>query len=161
MRNAPAFAIYEDVGHCCPLAPEELAHDFLFFVVTKSVQAYDAQGGCVAYHISIDYLTTLLALEFLCIVFAVDAVLVELEIVTLGIGTESHRFRMGKFFFHSHPIVFFQLDLDEDDAFFFVEVKNLFGEFLADEKHDSNEWLAFIIQKGNVRSMPVDGEVGS
>ena len=160
MRYTSAFAIYQDV--CCrtTFAPEELADDFLFLVLTKTVETNDAQGGCVTHHVSIDYLAALLALELLCIIFAVDAVLIELEVVTFGIGTESYRFGMRQFFFHLHPVIFFQLDLDEDDSFLFVEVDGLLGEFPSDKQLDGKEWMTFIIQEGDVRSMSVDEEIG-
>ena len=75
-----------------------------------------------------------------------DAVLIELEIVTLGIATESHRIGVGEFFFHSHPIVFLQWNLKEDDSFLFVEMERFLREFLADENLDGKEWLSFGIE---------------
>ena len=51
-----------------------------------------------------------------------DAAVVELIVIAFGVGAEGNGIGSGEFFFHLHPIVFFQLYLNEDDAFFFVEV---------------------------------------
>ena len=55
---------------------------------------------------------------------------------------------------------FHVLDLDEDDSFLFVEVDGLLGEFPSDKQLDGKEWMTFIIQEGDVRSMSVDEEIG-
>ena len=112
---------------------EELAHDFLFLVVSQSVEADDAQGRCVTHHISVHHFAAFLALEFLGIIFPMDTILIELEVITFRIGAESHRLGLGEFFLHPHPIVFFDLNLYKDDPFFFVEMERLLREFLSDE----------------------------
>ena len=87
-----------------------------------------------------------------------DTVLVELEVVTLRIGTECDRFGVGEFLFYPHPVVFFQLDQDEDNPFLLVEMNRLFREFLSDEQLDGEERFPFGIQQGDVRLMPFDGQ---
>ena len=146
MRHAPAFAIHQDVRHRCPLAPEELAYDFLLLVVLQTVEPDDTKGRRVAHHISIHHLATLLALELLRIIFPMNTVVIELEVIAFRIGTESHRFGIREFLFHLHPVVFFQPHLDEDDAPVFVEVECLFGQFPSDEQFDGDERTAFGIE---------------
>ena len=65
-----------------------------------------------------------------------DAGLVKLVVVTFRVGAEGDGVGFRKFFFHFHPVVFFQLELDEDDAFFFVAVEGFLGELLSDEQLD-------------------------
>ena len=159
MRHAPAFAIHQDVRHRCPLASEELAHDFLLLVVLQAVESDDAKGRSVAHHISIHYLATLLALELLRVILPTDAVVIELEVVALCVGTESHRFGIREFFFHLHPVVFFQPHLDEDDAPVFVEVERLLGQFPSDEQFDGDERTAFGVEQSDVGMMSFDVDI--
>ena len=146
MRHASAFAIHQDVRHRCPLASEELAHDFLLLVVFQAVESDDAKGRSVAHHISIHHLAAFLTFELLRVILPTDAVVIELEVIAFRIGTESHGFGIREFFFHVHPVVFFQSYLDEDDAPVFVEMECLFGQFPSDEQFDGDERTTFGIQ---------------
>ena len=82
MRDAPAFAIHQNIGHGRSFASEKFVDDILFLIVTETVYSDDAQSGSVTYHIAIDYLSAFLALELLGVILAVDAVGIKLEIVT-------------------------------------------------------------------------------
>ena len=158
MWYTPTFAIHKNIGYRSPFSAEELAHDFLFLVVSQSVETDDAQGLRVPQHVSVHYLATFLALELLRIIFPLDAVLIKLEVVTFRIGAESDRFGVGEFFFHTHPIVFFDWNLYKDNSFLFVEVERFFREFLSDEQLDGEERFSFGIEQGDIRMMPFDGD---
>lgn len=88
-----------------------------------------------------------------------DAGVVELIVVAFGVGAEGDGIGSGEFFFHLHPIVFFQLYLNEDDAFFFVEVEGFLGELLSDEEFDGYERLSLCIEKRDVGMLFAKGVI--
>ena len=90
-----------------------------------------------------------------------DALMIKLVVVAFRIGTEGNGVRSGELFFYLHPIVFFQLYLNEDDSFFFVEVECFLGQLLSDEQFDGYNRLSLSIEKSDVRTMSVYGVTGS
>ena len=88
-----------------------------------------------------------------------DAGLVELVVVTFRVGAEGDGVGLRKFFFHFHPVVFFQLELDEDDAFFFVAVEGFLGELLSDEQLDGYDRLSLRIEECDVGALIAKGVI--
>ena len=88
-----------------------------------------------------------------------DAAVVELVVVAFRIGAEGNGIRLGELFFHLHPVVFFQLDLNEDDTSFFVTVESFLGEFLSDEQLDGYDRLSLGIEKSDVGMLFAKGVV--
>ena len=88
-----------------------------------------------------------------------DAGLVELVVVTFRVGAEGDGVGLRKFFFHFHPVVFFQLELDEDDASFFVAVEGFLGELLSDEQLDGYDRLSLRIEECDVGALIAKGVI--
>ena len=75
-----------------------------------------------------------------------DAGLVKLVVVTFRVGAEGDG-------------VGFQLELDEDDASFFVAVEGFLGELLSDEQLDGYDRLSLRIEECDVGALIAKGVI--
>ena len=112
MGDTTAFAINQNIGHGSPFSSEIFAHDFLFLVISQSVQPNDTERGGVPDHVSIYHFAAFLAFEGLTDVFPLDTILEELKIITFSVVAKTHFVRMVQLFFHLLPIVFHEVILN-------------------------------------------------
>ena len=124
----------------------------------QAVKTQHAESGGVPHHVSVHHFPAFLALELLCVIFPSDAVPVELEVVTFPVSAEGDGFGSGELVFHLFPVVFRQWILDQDDSLFLIEPDGLLRELSPDQKFQGEDWMALVIQQGDVRTMPFDVE---